>query len=106
VRLLADVRYWMNSIREHASPHCIKLLLGNKVDIKPKVVSTSRGEAVAEEFGIRFFETSAKSGHNVSTAFHAVARECVLKALVAEGIHVTPEGEAAAASGGKRCTVM
>jgi len=102
----------MNAIREHASPHCVKVLLGNKVDKVPKVVSRDRGQAVAEEYGVSFFETSAKSGSNVNEAFHCVAKQCVLRALRAEGVTVSADAAAdaaaaATASGGKkRCSVM
>ena len=37
----------------------------------------SAGKALADEFGIPFFETSAKDGTNVKEAFHALAREAV-----------------------------
>lgn len=109
-----NIRYWMNAIREHADAHCVKVLLGNKVDKAPKAISHARGKAVADEYGVGFFETSAKSGANVTEAFHSVARECVLKALAEEGVSVSTESDAevlaAAATAskgkGKRCAVM
>ena len=41
--------------------------MGNKCDIDEhkRVVSYSKGQALANEFGIKFFETSAKSNINV-----------------------------------------
>ena len=35
------------------------------------------GVALAKEFGVPFFETSAKSGLRVEEAFSAMARRCV-----------------------------
>lgn len=33
-----NINYWMENINKHASAHTQKILIGNKVDIKPKVV--------------------------------------------------------------------
>lgn len=103
-----NIRYWMNAIREHASEGCNKVLLGNKVDVPAKAISTERGAAVASEFGVKFFETSAKTGLNVDDAFQAIARDCVVKALAADGLAVDGADDAAAAGEdgkGKRCVV-
>mgnify|MGYP003878760403 CR=1 FL=1 len=37
----------------------------------------SRGRALADKFGIRFFETSAKSGSNVKKVFTTITRDIV-----------------------------
>lgn len=43
-----------------------KLLVGNKSDLTTKkVVSFDEGKELAESYGIRFVEASAKSSHNV-----------------------------------------
>jgi Ras-related protein Rab-8A len=39
------------------------------------VVSTEEGQALANDFGIQFFETSAKNDINVEKAFVTIARE-------------------------------
>ena len=43
------------------------MLVGNKCDIdeSKRAVPYSKGQALANEFGIKFFETSAKSNINV-----------------------------------------
>ncbi|KAL8771989.1 MAG: hypothetical protein Q9209_002654 [Squamulea sp. 1 TL-2023] len=42
-------------------------------DSDPRKVSTKEGRGYAEEEGLLFFETSAKSGHNVQEVFTAIA---------------------------------
>jgi Ras-related protein Rab-8A len=40
-------------------------------------VTTAEGKALAEEFGIKFYETSAKLNLNVDTAFMSIAKDIV-----------------------------
>lgn len=45
-----------------------RILLGNKTDLPDqRQVQPEQGETVAKEFGIGWFETSAKDGSNVET---------------------------------------
>ena len=41
------------------------------------MITTERGEALAAEFGLKFFETSAKSGSNINEMFFEVADQIV-----------------------------
>ena len=45
----------------------MQVLVGNKCDMdeSKRVVPYSKGQALADEFGIQFFETSAKSNLKV-----------------------------------------
>lgn len=75
-----NIQNWMKSIKENASAGVERLLLGNKCDIENKrKVPTERAEKLAKEYGIRFFETSAKSSVNVEEAFNALARDILVK---------------------------
>lgn len=40
------------------------------------MVSYEEGKALADKYGIGFFEVSAKSGNNVDDAYLYLAREC------------------------------
>jgi Ras-related protein Rab-8A len=49
----------------HASDNVTKVLVGNKSDINDRQVAYAEGERLAAELGIKFFETSAKTGINI-----------------------------------------
>ncbi|KAL3804728.1 hypothetical protein HJC23_008543 [Cyclotella cryptica] len=65
---------WMRDIKTRAPPDCDIVLCGNKSDLEgDRVVQTSEGKSLAEEYGVQFFETSALTGANVETMFNALA---------------------------------
>ena len=81
-----------------------------------QTVDTARGQQLARELGIPFFETSAKDGTNVSEAINSVARDVVLKmggagASGASGGGAGGGGGGGAAGGGgggsdKKCAIV
>ncbi|VAH65760.1 unnamed protein product [Triticum turgidum subsp. durum] len=73
----ADIRNWIRNIEQHASDNVNKILIGNKADMdeSKRAVSTAKGQALADEYGIQFFETSAKTNLNVEQVFFSIARD-------------------------------
>jgi Ras-related protein Rab-8A len=64
-----------SQIDQHASAGVNKILIGNKCDWDEKrVVSVEQGRDLADEFGLRFLETSAKANEGVEEAFFTLAR--------------------------------
>ena len=60
----------------HASSNVEKILIGNKADLTDKkVIDYEQGAALAKEFGMQFFETSARSGHNVNETFFYISKQ-------------------------------
>eukprot|EP00029_Vermamoeba_vermiformis_P010704 TRINITY_DN5695_c0_g1_i1.p1 TRINITY_DN5695_c0_g1~~TRINITY_DN5695_c0_g1_i1.p1 ORF type:complete len:955 (-),score=344.55 TRINITY_DN5695_c0_g1_i1:76-2700(-) len=54
------------------------VVVGNKVDLnEQRIVSTERGQELANKLGLPFIETSAKTGENVSEAFRLAVQEAV-----------------------------
>jgi len=49
-----------------------------------KVVSTEEGQKLASEFGMEFWETSAKNDVKVEESFHSIAKS-VKERLIADG---------------------
>ncbi|XP_057721003.1 ras-related protein RABE1d-like [Arachis stenosperma] len=72
-----NIRNWIRNIEEHASDNVNRILVGNKADMdeSKRVVPTSKGQALANEYGIKFFETSAKTNLNVEKIFLSISRE-------------------------------
>lgn len=81
------VEYWVTQLNQHGSEDVQRILVGNKADLADKIdettglpmrkVTEEAGRALAEKFGMSFFETSAKSGQNVEDAFLKIADNVV-----------------------------
>jgi len=80
-----NIRRWAAQISAHAAQGTSRLLVGNKADCENRAVDSERGQELAREYGIGFFETSAKSGLNVQQAFEAIARDVVLNRQTKDG---------------------
>lgn len=72
----SNIRTWYANVEQHASEGVSKILVGNKSDYDEKrVVTTEQGQALADELGIRYIETSAKTNSQVEDAFFNLARD-------------------------------
>ncbi|CAG8686746.1 11957_t:CDS:2, partial [Dentiscutata heterogama] len=70
------IRNWFSNIEQHASEGVNKILIGNKCDwVEKKAITKEQGQALADEFKIKFLETSAKANINVEEAFFTLARD-------------------------------
>jgi Ras-related protein Rab-8A len=77
-----NVKNWMQNIDEHASKSVNRILVANKSDMQDKrVIGPERGRALAEKYGVKFFETSARTGSEVNEAFEALALEIKRRVL-------------------------
>ncbi|ETS80472.1 Vacuolar protein sorting-associated protein 21 [Pestalotiopsis fici W106-1] len=83
---LVKAKHWVAELQRQASPGIVIALVGNKLDLTSesadaeseesgdaRKVSTEEAQTYAEEENLLFFETSAKTGHNVSEVFTAIA---------------------------------
>ena len=106
---LVKAKHWVAELQRQASPGIVIALVGNKLDLceddapesdqqdgeaaddddgVARKVSTDEAKAYADEERLLFFETSAKTGHNVSEVFTAIANsipETSLKSAKAAG---------------------
>lgn len=92
---LIKAKHWVAELQRQASPGIVIALVGNKLDLTSdsagsaevsgdgddtaedsgdaRKISTEEAKTYAEEEGLLFFETSAKTGHNVTEVFTAIA---------------------------------
>ena len=117
---LVKARHWVAELQRQASPGIVIALVGNKLDLceddnaddeqqegenaeegdegTVKKVSTAEAKAYADEESLLFFETSAKTGHNVSEVFTAIANAIPETSL--KGPRSGAAGATQAATGG------
>merc|ERR1712016_389332 len=69
---------WLQRIKDYADEDVEKIIIGTKCDMEDKrMVAKEKGIEIAEENGISFMETSAKTNVNVVKAFLEITR-CIL----------------------------
>ena len=73
-----NVKNWMNQIKEEVPDKVTIVLVGNKKDDEEhRKVTTEQGESMAKEFGVMFFECSAKTGENIDGIFNDLVKKVV-----------------------------
>ena len=61
---------WLEEARQSGNPNMVIMLIGNKSDLGTKrAVNYEEGEKFANEHGLLFMETSAKTAYNVEQVF-------------------------------------
>ncbi|PUU75997.1 ras family-domain-containing protein [Tuber borchii] len=86
---LIKAKHWVSELQRQASPGIVIALVGNKLDLAAtadadggdvdggdggsRAVLTAEAKAYADEEGLLFYETSAKTGENVQSVFEAIA---------------------------------
>jgi Ras-related protein Rab-1A len=72
------VHDWLKEVNRYAAEGTVKLLVGNKCDrTADQVVSCDQAKEFADELGIGYLETSAKSAKNVEEAFLTMAKALI-----------------------------
>ncbi|KJE93982.1 hypothetical protein CAOG_004692 [Capsaspora owczarzaki ATCC 30864] len=110
----ARAKTWVKELQRQASPNIVIALAGNKADLSVKrVVEYEEAMAYAEDNGLLFMETSAKTAMNVNEIFLAIAKKLPKTDSRGPGGVAAPGGaqsgnvelkpDGAKAAGGKCC---
>ena len=82
LKTFSNVKNWVRNIQNYAPQTVNKILIGNKCDMESdRKVSFAQGEALAREYDMKFFETSARENLNVHDAFQTLAQDVVERVL-------------------------
>jgi len=85
---------WVKELQRQGNPNIVIALAGNKLDLaEQRKVDVDEAKAYSDENGIMFMETSAKTNHNVTELFKAIARKLpkTVPAPRSSGIVIDPE---------------
>jgi small GTP-binding protein len=63
---------WIADVNDVVPDGVVMVLIGNKTDLPNREVSETDGKQFAAGRNLKYFETSAKTGHNVMTAIASV----------------------------------
>lgn len=69
-----SLKNWFTAIHNYAKKDVVKVLVGNKIDIR---TTKLEGLMLAEQEGAQYIETSAKTGENVDSLFMQTAVKSV-----------------------------
>ena len=73
-----NLNSWLIEIEKNASKNVYKILVGNKCDMESeRKVTVEQGKDFADQYGMKFFETSAKDSTNVAEAFITMTKEVI-----------------------------
>ena len=76
-----NLNTWLIEIEKNASKNVYKILVGNKCDMEnERKVTVEQGKEFADQYGMKFFETSAKNSTNVSESFVEMSKEIMKNA--------------------------
>ena len=81
----SGAKSWVKELQRRGDANVVIALAGNKLDIEGRVVEKEEAAAFAEENGIIYMETSAKTAHNVRELFVAVARRLPKNEAITDG---------------------
>jgi len=68
-----NIKKWIQDVRTYAESNVNLVLIGNKCDLQnEQAIPKEKGQEIADEYNVKFFETSAKENINVQEAFSAL----------------------------------
>lgn len=74
IQTYKNLQEWLTEVDRYAGASVHKILIGNKSDRTDREVSQELGEKFADQYGMPFLETSAKTANNIEELFHRLAK--------------------------------
>ncbi|KAF9055908.1 GTP-binding protein RAB5 [Panaeolus papilionaceus] len=97
---LEKARTWIRELQRQADPSIVIALCGNKLDLAARrQVSQEEAKKYADEEGLMWTETSAKTGEGVNDIFTAIAQKLPLAAPSANRAGTSRTGPGGARAG-------
>jgi small GTP-binding protein len=103
-----DLGLWLTDVHQLCDPNAAITLIGNKLDLAhQRAITTGEAQTFASSHGLTYLEASARSGDNVTEAFHRAARSVYERAesgaLATKTVDAGQPLPAAASSSGCAC---
>lgn len=76
-----NLENWITEIKEYVSDNCQFVLIGNKIDRVDRCVNNNDIKIFIEKYHIDYYETSAKTSHNVDDLFEDIIKNVVIKTV-------------------------
>jgi small GTP-binding protein len=65
-----NLRDWISNVKQYAQEDVVVVVIGNKVDVPQRIVTTYEASEFCKKHNFKYFETSAKEGTNIDQAFN------------------------------------
>ena len=72
-----QVKFWIKEVKAYSNTETNIVIVGTKCDILDREVTEEEGKKLADELGVKYFETSAKTGYNVNEAYNFLIKEII-----------------------------
>lgn len=79
-----NMQNWLKQIKTHAAENVVKILVANKIDCPERKVTSEEGHHLSTQFGVEYFEVSAKENTNIEDMFYSIAKEVKEKVLMGD----------------------
>ena len=70
-----NLNNWISEIKNNCLSECQVIIVGNKNDIKDRIVSMDEGINFTKKFGYNYIDASAKSGYNILLIFDTISQK-------------------------------
>src|SRR5690606_36534776 len=78
------ISHWANLVSSESTSTIKKVLVGNKIDMRDRVISYEEGKSLAIIMNIQYFEVSAKTNIGIDEMFNSVVNDIVPNLVVKE----------------------